>query len=516
MADLRVVPGGRGPRKKPPDETVVVRLERAVLSGLLRAKTEESGALMRQVKEILRPTDFFDPRLATVYNAMESLDPVELHTLADELDRRAISLDSSLNFEFLTGLYDEMPTAALVTNHAARVRRNALERAAAKLGEQIAKDPTDASLKAHLEIAWDKIQALDAGGVGLTELGFSGPKLQRLRDRPRPDSPLPGLLSRWPSVHLLTGKPKTAKTRFALWLALAWAKGHRPWEGAPELPRGYVTILSNETPAIEIEEMLRQLEAQTDTPNIERWSERINIIAYDQELSARARSLLTLDARGRAMLRSGLARDREQERPCSLLVLDSLSRLKPHDFDENSAGDMTAFLQPLQDLSREFACHQILIHHQGHTSDPSRSSAVSAGRGSSAIAAVCSVAWTLDRVPNEPRQRLLAVAGNDVPGKSFVFSVNENERLDEDLVLGFTLTDELGSMMARLDDLVPSGSDISTSTLAWRILDRDPAKGEQPPGGALRAARKLREHLLGIGLVEVVPGARGAKMIRRP
>ena len=54
-----------------------------------------------------------------------------------------------------------------------------------------------------------------AASIDLFSAGFSGDRLRALRERPVPESPLEGLLDSQPSLAVLSGKPKTAKTTFA-------------------------------------------------------------------------------------------------------------------------------------------------------------------------------------------------------------------------------------------------------------------------------------------------------------
>lgn len=507
MADLHLVGDEDAARELQARLELRRDLERSVVSALFI----DPGQIA-EVAELVPPTVFSELPLQRIYAAMLRVEPVDLRTVADEL-YRSEELGRAGGLGFLSEVAGHVSTAANVVHHARRLLRHHLEGQARDFALVLARGDGDDATETSLKVTRDEIRELDSGGAALFELGFSGERLVKLRQRVRPDSMLPGVLDREPGIHLLTGRPKTGKTRLALWLALCFAKGESPWEGAPDLPRSFVTILSAEQPAIRIDQTLRQLEPFTPRPDIARWTENVTILGRDSELAARARRMMSLDRTARAMLRAALQRDRERGRPCKLLIADSLSRLAPPGIDENSAGEMTDFLQPLQELAEDFGLWLILVHHQGHATDPSRLDAIGAGRGSSAISAVTPVALNVAHVPNEPRRRSLRVSGNDVPGGLLTFDVSR-DGTPEDAVLFFEKIES--SLLEKIDEYMTPGESITQSELAYRLRGVAPEQRTKRPDGRAQArAKKVAEEWARAGLV-TIERHMGVMWIRRP
>lgn len=489
--DLRAVNGGPS---RTPDCEVVRELERAVLSGILIEPARISDA-----RQILEPTDFSIPSHGSIYAALDRVPEISLQSLADELDRSG-ELERVGGLPAIAELADFEVSGALVAAHAKRVRRHALEREERRLAERAAQGDPDRRRMA--EVA-EKLDALEAGGLGIRQLGYTGARLEELRQRPQPVSPLPGFFDCEPGLIVASGRPKAGKTTFGACLALPWAKGERPWAGAPVLPGTGVLFLSAEQSAVRVDRLLRRLDHFTERPCLSKWSEQVTIVARDRDLPPTARRMLTLDEDGRALLRSTLMRDADAGQPFGLVILDSLSRLAPPDFDENDAGQVTAYLQGLQEVAEECRAWLLLVHHRGYTADPSRSDAVGAGRGSSAIAAVAPCAWVLDHVPSEPRQRVLKVAGNEILAAEHTFEV-ASEKSEPGAVLYFRLTDPLGSDAARINDLIGKDEALSQSALAWRVSgDMPSSPKDRPKGNAQQRAKALRERWEAADLIDV-------------
>jgi hypothetical protein len=268
-------------------------------------------------------------------------------------------------------------------------------------------------------------------------------------------------------------------------------------------------VISAEQPASRIEATLRRLDAMAGVSR-ERWTDRLTIVARDPELPPAGRALLRLDERGLSALQVALEGARVAGDPFGLLILDSLSRLKPADVEENANDDMSRWLGELQELAESARVYTLVIHHRGHVE---RDAVHSAGRGASAIGAVAQALWTLEHLTRNPRQRRLRVSGNAVLGNEIHFQV-AGEKNAPGEILYFRPIDPLDAYP--LDDLLSAQEELSTSELAWRIADRRP-KGplDRPPGTASKMASALRDRWHAQGLVEVVETG-GRKMIRRP
>ena len=477
----------------PPNEFSEV-LEREVLEAVFHDPT-----VLPTLSAIVAPIDFQSPRLRTIYAAMTRVESISVVHLAEDLGRHG-ELEKVGGLTALFEIEHGACTAANAVAHARMVQRYALERRERVLHERIARGE---DLRRELAEVESALAVLEVEHLTSDSILLSGDRLRELREAAVTMSPLPGLLDCEPSLHLLQGRPKSGKTRFALALGIAWSEALSPWTGAPALPGTRVLVVSAEQSARRVDRVLRGLSLFVQGSKLDRWTDRLAIVARAKSLPAAARPIFTLDSRGLQLLRSVLAGAREAGDPFGLVVLDSLSRLKPPDADENSADDMTRVCAALQEIAESENVYVLLIHHRGHNADSSRAAAIGASRGSSAIAAVAQVAWTLDIVPSDPRQRVLRVAGNEVPEGEITFQVAA-EKADPGAVNYFKRIDPLAELADRIDDLIAVGESISTSELAWRIAGERPEDGAaRPPGRAAETAAKLREHWKRAGRVTV-------------
>jgi hypothetical protein len=348
----------------------------------------------------------------------------------------------------------------------------------------------------------------DADGAlrDLGTLGFSGDRLRATRERPRAESPMPGFLDPEPHLHIVLGKPKTAKTTLCLAIAQAWAERSEPWPGARALPGGRVLVISREQVLTRLDSTLRRLAVHAGRRDSATWEDRSALVARDSELVHDAKCLLTLDDVGLRALKAGLAVARDSGDPFSLVILDSLSRLKPPDVEERDNDGLTHWLDELEAIATHFGVWILLVHHVGHSAEADRREARSAGRGASAIAAVAQVVWLLERVPSDPRLRRLEVDGNAVLLAEHFLEVAP-ETAEPGEVLYFRPRDPLADY--RADELLSDDEPITVSTLAWRLADKEPEVGKRPPGTELRLAAKLASTWERAALVYVTRGGPG-------
>jgi hypothetical protein len=441
--------------------------------------------------------------LRALYRAYTAGVPIDLSTLVDELDRQG-RLAIAGGPARLAEIWDGGATGALVENHARRLLRFGVE-------DQLGDVRRLLEGVAPLEEIEGKLRAPDQR-ADLNVLAFFGDRLRAVRGRPEPVSPLPGFLDPAPHLHLNQGKPKTGKTTLALKIARDWALGVPPWPGAPALPGTRALVISRGQPVVRIDGILRRLSVFSHAGGRDDCTERIAIIARDPELSREARALMTLDEGGLRALRAGLMAARQSGAPFGLVVLDSLSRLKPLDVDENDTNGMAAWLDEIEDIAVGTNTYVMLIHHLGHSSDPARSEARSAGRGSSTIGAVAQAAWLLERVPGSPRQRLLKVDGNELLPAEYTLEVC-GEKAEPGSIRYFRRVDPLDAYP--IDDLVVPGEEINMTALAWRTTGREPEQGKGPGGAALKMAGALAARWQRDGLGAVHEGPRRAKVFTR-
>jgi hypothetical protein len=281
----------------------------------------------------------------------------------------------------------------------------------------------------------DEIPRLD----DLRALTPPAEEIPKILEAPEPRSYMPGYLP--PGDHGLTvlvGRPMSGKTRLACHVARSWAERRRPWpigglrpvdRQKPPLPDSAVFLFSREQMT---QQLLRTMkEIRKEAPSKKKaapWYSKTHAFGADQ-IDPLARRAQTLGLKyGLGVLGNTLAAARSDGHSIGLLVIDSLSRVKPSDVDENDNTKMTEWLEALWRLAVEHTVHILLIHHMGHrdgAEDP-----VSAARGASAIAAVADAVWML--LPGENLvQRRLTVRGNLIPEHQQLFRVANDDHEGE-------------------------------------------------------------------------------------
>lgn len=345
----------------------------------------------------------------------------------------------------------------------------------------------------------------------LEEIGFTGDRLRALRDRPQPASPLPGLLDPEPHLHVLLGRPKSAKTTLALAVARAWCLGVDLWPGAPNMPGSRALVISREQAVTRIDSTLRRLTLFAKDGRGDEWADRLMVVGRDRDLPKEGRRLLTLDDGGLDALRAVLLRARDDGDAFGLVALDSVSRLKPPEIEERDNDGMTVWLDELEDLSAASGAYVLAIHHVGHTAEPGRREARGAGRGASAISAVAQVVWLLERVPGNPQQRRLEVDGNAIlPTERFF----ECATADAEPGAVFYFRPAIEGTRFPIEKIAV-GEAVSLTELAWRCAGQERQPNKKPPGVALRAAHACIDSWVRAGLGETFEGKHKALMFTR-
>ena len=505
MTAFRALRGGRARRERPAADEVVRATERDVIGSLL---LDPSRILA--IAEIVSDRDFSDPRLGLLLQRMTEVSrdgrPATLPVLADELDQRD-ELERIGGKVALCELADDAVSSAWVVEHARLVRRLSLERQVVLLHERCAAGSREAGNLDELVRLEEEIESLDAPPAGAVErIGFSGAALRSLADRPEPPSPLPGFLDNCPSLHVLVGRPKTGKTTLGLHLAQSWARGVAPWTGAPVLPGSRALVLSAEQPLRRVVATLRRLADWHTEDQRDGWEDRLVIVARDRALSREAAALLKLDPPGLALLRRVLQSAADAGDPFGFVLLDSLSRLKPSEAEENDADAMSAFLGPLAALATDLGAYVQLIHHAGHAD---RANPVTAPRGSTSIAAVAQAVWKLEPVEGRPWERAVTASGNAIENSTLTLEVAP--KCEPGKVLYFRPADPFAQY--DIDALIPAGSALSLNRIAQKLTGDD---GKVASGAAQRRARDLVAHWVRLGLVSQEPlHGKGAVLVRR-
>jgi hypothetical protein len=477
-----------------------VELERRLVAQVLI-----DPSVVGQVGGIVGNADFTDPRAAKIFEAIIRLSrggqEITPPAAFNELDRVG-DLHSIGGPGAVAEILELEATAVGAIDAARGIRRRALKKRERGLHLRASTGERLEETREELKQVESDLAALDGGAEDLQSLGFSGDRLRETRERPQPESPLPGILDTEPSLHGIVGRPKSGKTRFSIWLAMSWAQGVAPWEGAPEFPGTRALVISAEQSLSRVDWACRSLDLFAYRGSRETWTDNLTIVARDRDLTPTERRLLRLDDSGRGLLRQVLLQAKEKGEPFGFVVLDSLSRLKPHDLEESNPDHQTQFLEPLQELAEESGAYFWLIHHQGHAE---RTNPVTAGRGGSSQGAVYQVALQLERDSRNPRHRILRVAGNALLDSEQTFEV-ASEKAEPGAINYFRPIDPMAELVDSIDDLIEVGETINNSELGRRI---DGKTEGAPSGQASTKAKYLRQRWQKDGLVSVNEGGSG-------
>ena len=479
LADYR----DRRIRGRAASDSVTDALEREVIAALLLDPSRVPYA-----SEIVSPADFLSPHLGALFREISDLyrdgRPVSLPIIADELDMRGAN--QAIELASLVEL-TERCQPHLAAEHARRVRRLSLERSARLLHTRGAQQALS-EREMHELVTIERLIFELSGDASGIDLGLTGEDLVEALRAALPPSPLPGLLDDGPSLHLLVGRPKIGKTTLGLHIAQSWACGVPPWPGAPALPGGRALIVSAEQSLRRVGATLSRLATWNAEHDRRDWTDRMEIVARDRALPREAGPLFCLDGPGQLLLRRHVERARALRAPFGIVLLDSLSRLKPREAEENDADAMTAFLDPLATLATELGVYVLLVHHEGHAE---RSSPVTAPRGSTSIAAVAQAVWKLELDGQRPNERVLTATGNAIESTRLALRVAPDEEPGK--VLFFTPADPFAG--ADIDELLPFGEVASYTTIAERWLG-------SKSGPARTRAQHLVAHWRALGLVD--------------
>jgi len=325
------------------------------------------------------------------------------------------------------------------------------------------------------------------------EVGLSGDALLKLAQERDPTSPLPGFFDPEPSLHLVHGVAKVGKSTFCWNLSLAWAQGIAPWTGAAELPGSRVLILSAEQGARKAVRVMRRLTGSAGLGTFEDWAPSVQLVGSRRGMTDDERRILCLDDEGLDVLARVLTEARIAGDPIGLVTADSLSRLKPSGAETNSNDDMVALLSPLAAIAQEMSTYVLLVHHGGHAADR-RGDPISGVRGASAIRDVPQVLMSVDLVKDDPRQRLVRVAGNEVSTGMHAFTVARDYE-PEGNINRFELSEAWAPDLEKAFAVGPLAlSEFGRRALGW-------APDRAPSGAAKKKARTILEDHVNRGIL---------------
>ena len=495
----------------PPAIDFSAELEQRLVSKILI-----DPSVAARVAEIVRKSDFTDARAAKVLSAILSLEKaghdITLPAVADELDRTG-DLGSIGGPAALGELADLEASSVGVIDAAKGVRRRSLERRERSLHLQAAQGERIEETREDLRNVESEIAALEGGAqADLPDLTFSGSRLESVRDRDEPTSPLPGLFDPEPGLHVFVGQSSQGKTTLALHIAQSWGCGVEPWEGESPLPGSRVVFISREQSVRRIDRRDRVLDTQNALIQRKDWTNRLLIVARDRDLPRALCPLLRLDEKGLPLLRQLLEQAKADGDPIGLVVLDSLSRLKPAGMSESDNDDMATWLDELHGMSEETGAYFLLIHHKGHSE---REGDRGAGRGASAIDAVAQATWDLRRLPGQQAFRELRVYGNGIDDSTRTFRVAPD--CDPGKVMFWRLEGPDDGI--KPEDHLTRGEAITTEDLAWKLSGKirpatgpDDKRARAPREAQIRAAA-ARDRWEAEGLISIRTGLHNAKLI---
>ncbi len=439
--------------------------------------------------------------------------PVTLPGVGDQLERSG-ALQLIGGPQALGVVSDLEASGAGACDLAERVRFRSLERRERCLHLQAAQGERVKETREELRKIESELATLEGGKqTDLPNLAFSGRRLEAVRDRAESVSPCPGLLDPDPGLHVPVGQSSLGKTTLALHLAQSWVCGVEPWEGAPRLPGTRAVFISREQSVRRIDRRARVLDTQNELVEREAWTNRLLLVARDPDLPRELRPLLRMDEKGLPLLRQLLQQAKDEGDPIGLVVLDSLSRLKPAGMKESDNDDMAEWLDELHGMSEETGAYVLLIHHKGHTE---REGERGAGRGASAIDAVAQATWDLRRVPGARAFRELRVYGNGIDDSTLIFRVAPD--CDPGKVLFWRLEGPDDAIKPQ-DYLIP-GEEVTTEELAWKLSGKirpdagDDGKRKRPPKDCQVRATRARNSWEDEGLIDIRTGTHNAKLLR--
>ncbi|MCH8084136.1 MAG: AAA family ATPase [Myxococcales bacterium] len=471
---------------------------------------------VEQVIATVGLSDFTNATAAKTLAAMRRLvdagGSVTLAAVGDELNRVG-DLGSIGGPVALAEIFDLEASAVGLLDAARGVRLRSLRRRERLLHVQASQGDRIENARDELLKVEGELAALEGGAqADLPDLTFSGSRLESVRDRDEPTSPLPGLFDPEPGLHVFVGQSSQGKTTLALHVGQSWSCGVEPWEGAPRLPGSPVLFISREQSVRRIDRRARVLDTQNSRITRQAWTDRLLIVARDRDLPRALCPLLRLDEKGLPLLRQLLQQAKDDGDPIGLVVLDSLSRLKPAGMSESDNDDMADWLDELHGMSEETDAYFLLIHHKGHVE---RDGDRGAGRGASAIDAVAQATWDLRRVPGEQAFRELRVYGNGVDDSTRTFRVAPD--CDPGKVMFWRLEGPDDAMKPE-DHLTP-GEAITTEDLAWKLSGKirsatgsNGRRARAPRDAQIRAAA-ARDRWEAEGRISISTGLHNAKLI---
>lgn len=349
--------------------------------------------------------------------------------------------------------------------------------------------------------------------LAVDRVGFSGAPLLALLERPAPD-PIYSAIPPRGHFTCYVAPAFSGKTSLELWLAMAYAKGCAPWQGAPILGPGRVLIYSLDEAPEQVARRMNGLAIFHPAGPLARYADNLVVIGPDRETDPTLLESLRFDDTGLGTLSRWLEAAGAEGRPFVAVFVDAYADVLPLGESENSNEEGTRIGGALERLAVRHGPAIALLHHAGKPRQDAKDTETDVrflGRGASALAAKARTIFSLEQVAGMSHLRRVRAATNlGRAPKPALFEVCSPESGTEELLYfkpGDVATDR------RAADLLRPGIAISTNDLARLLAGESFPEDREPPGEMKRSAAQLRERWREAGLVTVTPGPKGSKMI---
>lgn len=334
--------------------------ERAVL-GALMLPDESAEALAEVTKIGLGSRHFYKEAHQKIFEAIYKLrdkkQPVDLLTVTMKLEESG-DLEAVGGATYLDEMIDSVPTAANILFYAKHVKREAARRSvlreAAQLQEALRKAGSPAvtlsEVVANVQESAAKITRMmkDEGVLsgGLPErVSVDGETFYNQKLKPPPCLLGRGLIPRH-GFTLLSAYAKEGKTSLAIQMSLSIISGQAFLGVFPVENRGRVLFVHLENPPAAIHGIYKS--------QVDGWGARIDTKA----------DLVFLDGHGlcieRMEDRAFLLAKMQEAKP-DLVVIDPVSLIYTRDL--NDYASVRAFTETLREMSAEFECAFLIVHH---------------------------------------------------------------------------------------------------------------------------------------------------------
>jgi len=348
--------------------------ERGVIGGILR-----DPDTLSTVQQIIRADNFYFDHHQKIFQALSDLEnehqPLDLVILHERL-RKNKQLEDIGGVEYLTDLWESVPTGANAEYHAKIVRDAAMIRNLIHSGNEILRDAYDRSQSADELVAQAERMIMDiarAGMVGETKMLKDAVQeaWERLDSRIGKDNlSISGMPTHYAELDNMTAglqkselviiaaRPSVGKTAFALNLIRNIVMDFDPTDPSPPTPA--VLFVSLEMSRIELAERLLCCQSRVDSHRVRTGkvnSDDVQKLMEAGDMLRRTRLYID-DTPSRSMIQIGatarrLMRKEEKNGGLRLVVIDYLQLIEPENRRDPRQEQVAQISRRLKFLARE-------------------------------------------------------------------------------------------------------------------------------------------------------------------